>query len=174
MGEEVLCDRSIEVVTDGGVMKVILNKNTGFTLVELIVVIVILGILSAVAAPKFFDQQSYRERAFKDELVSALRYAQKRAVASGCAVRVGITATDFTLYRHADTTSCNTLPPVTVVLTHPSGGNFTEEAPITLTPVTLAFDALGRTRNASYTISDLTNVAGLAITIDGETGCVTQ
>ncbi|WP_274620333.1 type II secretion system protein [Colwellia maritima] len=35
-----------------------MNKQTGFTLIELVVVIVILGILAVTAAPKFIDLQS--------------------------------------------------------------------------------------------------------------------
>jgi len=39
-------------------MKLINKKQTGFTLIELIIVIVILGILAVTAAPKFLDLQT--------------------------------------------------------------------------------------------------------------------
>lgn len=152
----------------------ITNQQKGFTLVELIVVIVILGVLSAVAAPKFFDQQEYQERAFKDELVSALRFAQKRAVASGCSMRVEISTTGFDLFRHQNTADCKTAPNLTTPETHPSGGNYSGLAPQTLVATTIIFDALGRTRNAAYAVSNFNDVAGLSIIVNGETGCVTQ
>ena len=41
----------------------------GFTLVELITVMVILGIISVVAIPRFFDQGGYDSRAFHDQVI---------------------------------------------------------------------------------------------------------
>ena len=44
--------------------KKLMRNNKGFTLVEVIAVLVILGILAAVAIPKFFDmQETAREKA---------------------------------------------------------------------------------------------------------------
>lgn len=65
-------------------------KQHGFTIVELIMVIVMLGIISAVAVPRFFDRKVFDERFYFEETLSAVRYAQKLAVASGCLVRVTV------------------------------------------------------------------------------------
>ena len=146
----------------------------GYTIIELVLVIVILGIIGTVAGPRFFDNTVYDERAYFDELAGALRYAQKVAVASGCNVQVAIAASSYTLTQQAALSGhCNPLDtsyPVSVLL--PSGEAVTGSAPtgVTTAPaVTVIYTALGQTSLGS---NQVLSVGSRNLTIYADSGLV--
>jgi MSHA pilin protein MshC len=72
-------------------------SNRGFTLIELIIVIVILGVISIYAAPRILDTNSFNQRGLYDETIALLRYAQKTAIAQRRTVCVTFDTASATL-----------------------------------------------------------------------------
>ncbi len=162
-------------------MVIALTRNTGrsrgFTLVELVVVIVIVGVMALVAIPRFIGVDSFKSRGFYDEATGVVRYAQKTAIAwRSTPIFVCVTATGV---RAGTAIGCAT------PLTHPtSGGALVANVPsgVTLstvtcgspTPGTLIFDGLGRP-GAAMTITVCSTIAGdpaRQIVVEAETGYV--
>ncbi|MGI9203523.1 MAG: GspH/FimT family pseudopilin [Woeseiaceae bacterium] len=146
----------------------------GFTIIELVLVIVIVAILGAIAGPRFFDNASFNERAFHDELVAAIRYGQKIAVASGCSVQVDISTTTWTLTQQSQLSGhCDPADssfPVPVLL--PSGDAMNGAAPgaVTVAPaVTFIYGPLGRTNLGA---NQVLNIGSRVLSIQAESGTV--
>jgi MSHA pilin protein MshC len=84
------------------------DRGEGFTLVELVVVMTVIGILAVTLGPRFFTQSVFSQRGYADELASALRFAQKAAVSSECPTRLTLTATTYVATQQvASGNSCN-------------------------------------------------------------------
>jgi MSHA pilin protein MshC len=57
-----------------------MKKQCGFTIVELVTVIILIGILAVAVVPKFDGTDSYEVYPFRAQLISALRLTQQRAM----------------------------------------------------------------------------------------------
>jgi len=159
------------------------SPPAGFTLAELVIVLVLIGILSAVAVPRMFDMDQFSARGTRDFVGAALRYAQKSAVAMRRNVCVNIAATQLTI-TYATNAGADQACPSTNPLVNPGNGlpygdgsnALPAQAPMASTG-SLIFDAQGRPLSAPgtprTTALSLT-VTGHAtpLTIEPETGTV--
>jgi len=65
----------------------------GHTLIELVIVILIIGVLAVLVIPRL-DLAGFRSAGFSQQAITAIRFAQKQAISSGCSVRVEIDTVD--------------------------------------------------------------------------------
>jgi MSHA pilin protein MshC len=153
----------------------ILHKTQGFTLVELILVIVLLSIISVIALPRFFDRNHFDERVFFDDTLNAIRYAQKLAVATGCQTRIVITNNSFALLRedNCDGTTPSFNNNLSVV--NPTTGNTAytgsqSGVSLTASQTETTFDSLGRMTPTTSSVDNIISVGSKQITIKAATG----
>ncbi|PPD35519.1 MAG: hypothetical protein CTY19_00240 [Methylomonas sp.] len=149
-------------------------SESGFTLIELVMVIVILGITATTALPKFFDIETYQQRGFFDDTLSAIRYAQKLAVATNCNVQFRIAGNQFELTRpgSSDRSQCSSTAAAdfTQTVSRPGSGESRyqgSQAGASISDTTLYFNAQG-TASSDTTIA----LANRQISVVRNTGFV--
>ena len=148
------------------------SRTSGFTLIELIMVIVVLGALSIFVAPRFSSKTSFDTLSFHQELKTAIRFAHKLSIASGCEVQVVLTANSYSLFY--PNTSCN--PPDafgTNPVNHPvQSGAYTGSSPssVTISSFGNFFFTASGAPSSSGTIT--INPGGRQIVVNSLTGFV--
>jgi len=148
------------------------QRQRGFTLIELIMTIIIVGIIAVVALPRFADNSVFQSRGFADQVQAALRYAQKTAIAQRRNVCVAFTLPAPSTISLTIANASGAASPCVANLEFPEGGNtITAPAGIAFAALPADFSYNGQ---GSPTAGQTINVTGVTngITIEAETGYV--
>lgn len=129
----------------------------GFSLIELITVILVIGILAIGVSSRFSSQSNFQVLTTRDDIVAGLFYAQQIALARSAASNsVEFISTGTTIdVQEAGVTIGNGLYPLAL----PSG--------VSLTPVTLSYNKLGQTAATNLTVTDGQASATIQVSASG-------
>lgn len=138
----------------------------GFTLVELIVTLIVVGILALTVMPRFIGRQVFDTRGAYEAVAGSLRFARQQAVAQRRQVCVDVAASGSLAITQASAPSpgvcdgralINPATGAAYTLAMPAEVVLAAEGATAALPVTIVFDALGQPNAA----------AGLRVTGDG-------
>ncbi len=151
-----------------------LATSRGFTLAEIVMVLVIVSILAVAAMPVLFSRVTFDTRRFADQVRAAMQYAQKVAVAQRRNVCVTVTANSLSLMQATVAgagEACTAAVPD--VFDVSPGPDFVLNTPGSVSlagPATITFDALGQTASAA-TVT-VTGDQSIQINVEAVTGYV--
>ncbi len=138
----------------------------GFTLTELLVVIMILGVMAIVVLPRFANQDDFELQGTYDKVLSTVRYAQKIAIGSRSSVLLTFAGNGLSAC-FAPAGSC------TSDVTDPTTGSAlqaTGSSAVTVSGTSFSFDALGRPSSGPLTVTVANGALTRTFTVEAETG----
>lgn len=141
-------------------------------------VILIVGILSVIAVPRFFSTTAFDASGYFQTTLAAVHYAQKLALTSGCDIRVTIDSSGIQLQQWNDGTACTAGVSAPMAVTRPGSSDAFAQAPpsgVSISgSVSIYFDGIGRPHDAGsgslLTVPGSVTVGGRTLTIENETG----
>ena len=156
-------------------MPVMIKTTRGFTIIELVVVMVVVGILAVTILPRFSNKTDFDQAGFRDQAISVLQFARKTAIAQRRAVCVTADATGLAITVDQDApetafAACDAALPL-------PGGNSScgsnkicppNGIALAAVPGSFRFDSLGRPQPSGATLT----ISGETITVEQETGYV--
>lgn len=148
----------------------------GFTLIELALVLVIMGILSAYGVPKLLSSTSMTLSAQADLMASDLRRVQWMATTGNLSLCVAVTSSQYSA--HLFTTTCNVGTPITDPLTRspfvvvlPTRNSLTD----TVSSSPLYFNSLGQpSRQGAFRLASLDTSSTVTVNVTPVTGFVSN
>ena len=140
----------------------------GFTMIELVTVMILVGVLAVAALPRLSNKQNFDTRGFFDKTKAAVQFARKAAIAERRTVCVAITGNAYTITQSTTFNGACSAP----LLDSSTGNAFSaiSASGVTLTATVspINFDAQGST----LTASTVTVGGTLSFLVEANTGYV--